>query len=163
MIESFFIYQASDRRKMVVLKLIDDVLWVTHFILIGGYTAALTTGFAIFREIIFYYKGIKKWASSPWWAAGFSALFLACAPLTWSGIFSLFPCIASSLATVGFWINKTSFGKIIHLTVAIFMLVYSVVFHSYAAIFNQGIVIVSIAIFFARKLFDKRGAKQSAK
>ena len=49
MVESFFIFQVTDRRKMVALKLLDDLLWVTHFILIGGYTAALTTGIAVFR------------------------------------------------------------------------------------------------------------------
>ena len=60
MVESFVIYQVTDRKKMVVLKLLDDVLWVIHFILIGGYTAMLTTGIAVFREIIFYFKGNKK-------------------------------------------------------------------------------------------------------
>ena len=77
MLESFFIFQVADRRKMVLLKLVDDVLWIVHFILIGGYTGALTTTVALFREIVFYFRGEKKWASSLLWAVGFSIVFAA--------------------------------------------------------------------------------------
>ena len=103
MIESFFIFQVTDRRKMVTLKLIDDILWVAHFLLIGGYTGALTTAIAIGRELIFYCKGNARWANSIQWAFGFSLIFAACAPLTWVDIFSIFPAAASISAMWAFW------------------------------------------------------------
>ena len=31
MVEAFVIYQVTDRKKMVALKLLDDVLWATLF------------------------------------------------------------------------------------------------------------------------------------
>ena len=156
MMESFFIFQVTDRRKMVILKLLDDVLWVTHFILIGGYTAALTTGMAVFREIIFYYRGRAKWASSILWAVGFSLAFAACAPLTWVDIFSIFPAAASVVSTWVFWINETRTAKLIQLPSAVCMCVYSIVYTSYSGILTQIITITSIALFFARAFINKR-------
>ena len=164
MIESFFIFQVTDRRKLVTLKLIDDVLWVTHFVLIGGYTAALTTSIAVFREIIFYHKGRRPWASSIFWAIGFSLAFAACAPLTWVNIFSLFPAIASVGATWSFWVNKTNHTKLIQLPVALCMFVYNIVYSSYSGILTQIITIASISIFFAKSLGKKEEqSKESGK
>ena len=150
MIESFFIFQVTDRRKMVALKLLDDLLWVTHFLLIGGTTAAMTTGIAVFREIIFYFKNEKRWAKSIWWAIGFSLAFAACAPLTWVNIFSIFPAAASVISTWVFWVSKTKVAKIIQLPSAICMFVYSIVYFSYSGILTQIITIASITLFFIR-------------
>ena len=155
MVESFFIFQVTDRRKMVALKLLDDVLWVTHFLLIGGYTAALTTGIAVFREVIFYHRGDKKWANSIWWAFGFSVAFAACAPLTWVNIFSIFPAAASVVSTWVFWVNKTERAKLIQLPSAICMFAYTLVYSSYSGMMTQIITISSIIIFFIIPLLVK--------
>lgn len=159
MIESFFIYQVSSRRKMLALKLIDDLLWTIHFITLGGITGALTTGISITRGLVFYNKGTKKWASSPWWAVGYSLIYLACAPLTWSGISSIFPPLASAMATWGFWIDKTEHGKIIHALVAACMLAYAIVLHSYSGILTQVVTISSIVIFFIKLMHGKKTKK----
>ena len=151
MVESFFIFQANDRRKMVLLKLIDDVLWIIHYTLIGGYTGALTTGIAVFREIVFYCKGQKKWADSILWVVGFSVLFAACAPLTWVNAFSLFPTVASVISTWVFWINRTETAKLVQIPSVICSLVYLIVYSSYAGILAQIITLASIAVFFIRK------------
>ena len=159
MIESFFIFKVTDRRRMVALKLLDDFLWVTHFLLIGGYTAALTTGIAVFREIAFYFKGQKEWANSILWAVGFSLAFAACAPLTWVNIYSIFPAAASVVSTWVFWVNKTLTAKLIQLPSAICMFVYSLVYSSYSGMLTQVITITSIALFFGRRAMKKTPIK----
>lgn len=162
MIESFFIYQIADRRKMVAAKLIDDVLWVTHFLLIGGYTGALTTGIAIFREIVFYFRGEKKWASSVWWAVGFSLLFASCAPLTWKNIYSIFPAAASVVSTWVFWVKNTAVGKLIQLPSAACMFVYDIVYRSYSGTLTQVITLASIILFFIKKLTHREKAENAS-
>ena len=141
---------------MVALKLLDDLLWVTHFLLIGGTTAAMTTGVAVFREIVFYFKGQKRWARSPLWAVGFSCAFAACAPLSWVDFFSIFPAMASVASTWVFWVNRTQAGKLIQLPSAICMLVYSIAYFSYSGILTQIITITSIALFFARDFRERK-------
>lgn len=155
MIESFFIFQVADRRKMVLLKLLDDVLWITHFVLIGGYTGALTTTVAIFREIIFYFRGEKKWASSPLWAVGFSIVFAACAPLSWTGIFSIFPATASVISTWVFWMKRTETAKLLQVPSAVCTLIYTLVYSSYSGTLAQIITLSSIGLFFIRKAIGK--------
>jgi len=155
MIESFFIFQVTDRRKMVLLKLLDDVLWIIHFVLIGGYTGALTTTVAIFREIIFYFRGEKKWASIPLWAVGFSIVFAACAPLSWTGIFSIFPATASVISTWVFWMKKTETAKLLQVPSAVCTLVYTLVYSSYSGTLAQIITLSSIGLFFIRKAIRK--------
>ena len=156
MLESFFIFQVSERKKMVILKLIDDFLWVAHFLLISGYTAALTTSVAVIREIIFYYKGSKKWANSKWWAIGFSFIFLLCSLLTWTNIFSLLPALASAISTWVFWVDKTNHGKIIQIPCVILMFIYCFVFSSYSGILTQLITFISIIIYFIGSKVKKR-------
>lgn len=155
MIESFFIFQVADRRKMVLLKLVDDVLWIAHFILIGGYTGALTTTVALFREIVFYFRGEKKWASSILWAVGFSIIFAACAPLSWTSVFSIFPATASVISTWVFWVKKTETAKLIQIPSAICSLIYTTVYSSYSGIMAQLITIISIVLFFIRKAMHR--------
>ena len=129
MVESFVIYQVTDRKKMVALKLLDDVLWVIHFILIGGYTAMLTTGIAV------------------------------CAPLTWANIFSIFPAAASVVSTWVFWVNKTETAKLIQLPSALCMFIYSIVYSSYSGVLTQIITIASIALFFARYFIKNKKSR----
>ena len=159
MLEAFFIFQVTDRRKMVALKLLDDLLWTTHFLLIGGYTAALTSCVAIFRELIFYYKGQKRWAGSAWWAVGFTALFTACALFTWTNAFSIFPALASAIATWSFWVNKTEHIKLLQIPSAVCSFIYTVVYSSYSGILTQIITLLSIAIFFVRAAVKKQGSR----
>ena len=156
MIESFFIFQVSERKKMVILKLVDDFLWVIHFLLIGGYTGALTTSVAVIREIIFYYKGSKKWANSKWWAIGFSFIFLLCSLLTWTNVFSLLPALASSISTWVFWVDETKHAKIIQIPCVILMFIYCIVCSSYSGILTQLITLISIIIYFIRLLVKRR-------
>lgn len=53
---SYFIFQQKNRKRLLVFKLIADLLWVTHFALIGGYTAMATTGVGVARELVFFAK-----------------------------------------------------------------------------------------------------------
>lgn len=147
MLVSFFIYQQSSRGRMVFLKLVTDVLWASHFLLIGGLTGALTTAMAIFREAVFYNKE-KKWAKSPLWLWLFILAYTAAAALTWKGFFSLLPSMGSIIATVAYWQNDQMRAKLLLAPTAFCMFFYNLYTRSYAGIANEIITIVSMIIFF---------------
>ncbi len=132
MIESFFIYQTSSRKRMVALKLVDDVLWVTHFVLIGGYNAAATTGVAVVREIVFYFKADKGRSN---------------------GVFL-------PISTWVFWIDDEKKAKLIQLPSACCMLVYDVVVASYSGTLTQFVTVASIAVYFIRLRISNRTEKR---
>lgn len=156
MIESFFIYQAAERKKMVALKLVDDLLWVTHFIMIGGYAAAMTTGVAIFREIIFYEKKDKKWADNIFWPIVFSVVFAACAIPNLQSVFGFLPSIASIAATWAFWLNDVKVSKIVQLPTAMVMLAYDIAQKSYSGTITQILTIISVTVYFFRAVDEKK-------
>lgn len=156
MLVSFIIYQQSSRRQMVFWKLVTDVLWATHFFLIGGLTGALTTAMSIFREIVFYNKD-KKWGKSPLWAGTFLLAFAVAAALTWKNAFSLLPSCASIIATLAYWQNDQRRVKILLVPTAVCMFVYNLYNCSYAGVTNEVITMISLLIYFIRA---KKAGKQ---
>ncbi len=163
MLVSFVIYQQSNRGRMVFWKLVTDVLWATHFFLIGGLTAALTTAMAISREIVFYNKD-KKWGKSPLWAVLFVLTFAAAAALTWEDVFSLLPSCGSIIATFAYWQSDSKRAKILLVPTAICMFVYNLYNCSYAGVANEVITLISLLIYFIRaKKACSRESERSGK
>lgn len=161
MIESFFIYQVKERKKMIVLKLVDDLLWVAHFVMIGGYAAATTTGIAIFREIVFYCKADKKWANTLLWPIGFSVVFAACAIPSFQNLWGVLPSVASIASTWAFWLNNSKVTKIMQLPTAGCMLAYDIVKTSYSGSLTQIVTLVSVVVFFLRDAKNKIARQNS--
>lgn len=159
---SFFIFQQKERKKVISLKLLDDVLWATHFYLLGGFTGSYTTIVAIFREIVFYNKD-KKWAKSKFWIVLFTAFFVAVGVISWDGIYSIFPVINSTLSTMGFYSNSTKRTKLFILPGALGMAVYSLKYHSASSLLAQVITLFSIAVFFLREYKTSKADKAIAK
>lgn len=159
---SFFIFQQKDRKRVLLLKLLDDVLWATHFYLLGGFTNAYTTIVAIFREGIFYNKD-KAWAKNKIWIVIFTIFFVAVGITGRDGVYSIFPVINSTLSTVGFWSNSTKRTKLLILPGAFGMALYSVRYHSMSSLLAQVITILSIAVFFLREYGSKRKEAAAAK
>lgn len=157
---SFFIYQQKDRKKVIALKLTDDILWATHFYMLGGFTNSYATIVAIFRELIFYNKE-KKWAKNKLWIAAFTIFFVVVGIVSWDGIYSIFPVINSTLSTIGFWSNSTKRTKLLILPGALGMAVYSVRYHSFSSLLAQIITLLSIAVFFLREYGSNREEETS--
>ena len=49
----FFVFQQKDRKKLLRTKLICDILWATHFGLIGAFSGMAISVVAAFRAITF--------------------------------------------------------------------------------------------------------------
>lgn len=133
---SVMIYFRRRRKDILIMKLITDVLWAMHHLLILSYTAAMTTSMAIFREIVFYNYD-KNWAKSKWWRVGFSALFVAAALFTWKDYFSIVPAVSSVLTTVAFGSKKLSFTRTFAFAASVGMMIYGIHYNSTATVINE--------------------------
>ena len=142
---SYFIFQQKNRKRLLVFKLIADLLWVTHFALIGGYTAMATTGVGVARELVFLQSGKGFFKSKLW--------------LTYNGVLSIFPVLSSVIATVGFWCKKVQNTKKFALCQSVGMLLYNSFVGSVAGIVNEILVLTSIAISHYHNNAYKRGKK----
>lgn len=152
---SILIYLQRKRRNILALKLSTDVLWALHHLLISSYTAAATTAIAIFREIVFYNYD-NKWAKSKWWCAGFSAVFVLAAILTWKDAFSIIPAVSTVLTTVAFGSKRVFVTRIFAFLASVGMLIYGQHYHSAAIIVNEIFTESSIIVSFIISYYMKR-------
>ena len=42
-VDSFFIFQQTKRRNMLILKVLQDLLWLIHYVLLACWSAAATS------------------------------------------------------------------------------------------------------------------------
>ena len=144
---SFAIYQLKNRRRFIQFKLVIDILWTSHFLLIGSIPAFVTTGLAISREVVFMNKD-KKWAKSKWWVVLFISIFLTSSIFTWKNVYSVIPAIASSLTTLAFWSSNVIKIKLFLFPASLGMLIYNIQAQSIAGIVNEIISELSIVAYF---------------
>ena len=152
---SFIIYQQKTRGGLLVSKLIGDVIWFVHYVLIGAYTGAAISIIAMVRELVFMHRE-KKWANSPLWLVLFLVLSALSGVITWKNVFSIFPCVASALAVISFWIGKPRLSRILAYPITISMLTYNVASLAYLAIANEALSLVSAVIGNIRYDFAKQ-------
>ena len=133
------IFFRKKRNDMIVLKLITDLLWMTHHILIGSYPAAATTIIAVGREIVFYITA-KNGKMNNIYPVIFALMFASSAIITWKDAFSLLPAMASIAATAAFWNKNPQAIRIISLISSVFMLIYAIHYSSYPTILNEAVL-----------------------
>lgn len=133
------IYLQQDRKHILAVKLLTDVLWAVHHFLIGNTIAAITTGTAIAREILLMKK--RRFV----YVIIFPILFFVPLFFTYKNITSLIPPLSSSVSTVGFYNKKVALIKIFGALASVLMLIYGAYNNSAATVINEAIVLSSVA------------------
>jgi hypothetical protein len=153
------IYQQKDRTRILIWKLISDVLWALHYFLLGAYSGCAVAVIGMAREGIFINKD-KKWAKHVFWLYFFLGVSLASAILTWKSAASLLPATASMLSVISFWQNKPNFTRFAAFPISICMLSYDIFSGSYMGICNEIFTLLSATLGLVR--FLRHGDKRSS-
>lgn len=160
---SIIIYWQSRRKNRLILKLTSDLLWVMHFFMICGYSAAATTLAAVFRELVFYNYD-KKWARNKLWCVVFSIIFVSAALLTWKDNYSIIPAVSSVLATVAFGSEKINATRAFAFFASIGMMIYGIHSNSAATVVNEVLTELSIVLSFINcRIMKRKGEKYADK
>ena len=155
---TILIYQQKTRKGLILSKLLSDVLWFLHYFFLCAYSGAAIAVIGMVRELVFVNRE-KKWAKHPFWLVFFIGVSLGCAYFTWKGIFSIFPCIASAVSVISFWIGNPKLSRFMSYPISACMLTYDIAFGSVMGIINEIFTVVSSIIGFFRH--DRRkGEKQ---
>ena len=96
------IYQQKSGKNLLLWKLISDVLWLLHYLFLSAYSGCAIALIGVFRELIFY-REIQKGRKNIFYPVFFITVTLSSSILTWKGIVSVFPAIASVISIVSFW------------------------------------------------------------
>ena len=124
-ITTFMVYQQKERKRMLIWKLITDLVWILHYYLLGGYSACAITVVAIFRSIVFM-NDDKKWAQGKKWLYIFLAASLVMSALAWQGPITLLTLFSSLISIVAYWMPNTGMTRFITLPAAVLYLVYTI-------------------------------------
>ena len=137
--------QFKYRSHILYTQLISNVLWATHFILLGATTGAAMNVIGGIRAYTFnrFGSGVVR---SPWLPAVIILLFAGATIVTWQGMISLLPFLGMTIATFGFWHRNEQTIRIILLSAAPFWLTYDALSGSIAGTINEMFAIVSISI-----------------
>lgn len=142
---NFLIYQQKTKRGLLTCKACADVLWITHYCLIGGYTGAAVNGVALIREV-FFFNNDKNSKTGKIALMCFLCASVICSILTWKSVFSLFAMAGSLISVISFWIGSPKVSRILSFPVSACMLIYGVSNHSLAVLINEILVMVSSVI-----------------
>lgn len=122
---SLIIYSRKTRSRILAFKLVQDVCWFVHYLLLGAYSAAATSFLCISRSVV-YANNHRKFFASKIWLFVYVMLYAASAVLTWKSVFSIFPAISSILSSIGFWLKTPRRTKIVSIFASLCSLVYNI-------------------------------------
>lgn len=160
MVALFSIYQQRSRKRMLASKLCADFCWVIHYLCIGAIGGAIPNFVGIFREMIFFNRETKKWASRPFWPIIFIAVNLMLGITTFKSPINILPIAASVFVTISLWLKKPEITKIISFPVSVVFLIYDIFVGSWVGVVNESASLISIIISFVEMGKEHKANKQ---
>jgi len=149
----FMIYQQKSRKRILFVKMLADITWLMHYLLLSAYSGVAICVVSITRAIVFL-NPEKKWADKRVWVPIFIAMSLVMGYFTWNGIFSVFPLLASVISIISFAQNKPKITRFLAFPVSTSLLIYDFHILSIPGIINESAVIISSFIGILR--YDKK-------
>lgn len=141
--------QLKNRKKILVMQLAAGFMWVTHYYLLGAYTAVLTNSIGIFRSTISYFND-RKWASCIFWLFLIIALSVGASILTWAGWVSLLPSISLICTATGFWVHNLRVTRILMVVQSPCLLVYDIATGSWGCAVIESVALLSFILAIVR-------------
>lgn len=155
-IENAFLYVPVKRERIIVLKLISDLMWAVNYLLLGKFTGTALNTIAAARECVFYQRGKYKWADSVLWVGLFIMLVLISPVLEWltAGVFTVVPLLAavgSTILVVALFQKNTRVIKLMTLAGLVLWLTYAALSGNVPGVVNNLVCIVSCVIGIVRE------------
>lgn len=139
------IYQQKNGKNLLLWKLISDVLWLLHYLFLNAYSGCAVALIGVFRELVFYREN-KKGQKRPFFLMFFIIVTICSSILTWKGIASIFPALASVISIVGFWKANPKISRKLAFPISGLMLSYDLTCNSYMGIVNEILTMCATAI-----------------
>lgn len=149
-IASVLIYQQKTEKNLLLCKGITDAVWITHYVTIGGYTGAAVSAVALIRELVLSYNA-RRGVKSKGILLVFLLASLVCTAITWQGVFSILPAVASLLSVVSFWIGNPRILRLMSFPISACMLLYGNHNGSTTVVINESLIMLSSLLGLIRK------------
>lgn len=144
-----FSFQQKKRGGILVFQIVNNVLWTVHMFMLGAVAGGMLNAIGIFRGVVFFFRGSRKWAQSNLWYAVFSALIIASSIFSWiggEGALALLPMLGMLFTTVSLAEKDPFRVRLYSLLSSPCWLVYNVINASLPGILTESFLIVSILV-----------------
>ena len=159
-ITTVMVYQQKERKKMLIWKLITDLVWILHYYLLGGYSACAITVVAIFRSIVFM-NNDKKWAQGRKWLYIFLTASLVMSLLAWQGPITLLTLGSSIISIVAYWMPKPGSTRLLTVPAAVLYLTYTILCKSKEGFICELFLLSSTIVGIIRHDIPRRNKKNA--
>lgn len=138
-------YQKKKKVEILVLQIISAIIFSIHYYFLNAATAVFCNiiNCIVFLLIYFYEKKNKNKLS----------LFVIMIPLliiisliSWDGISSILPIIASIIVLIGFLLNNENDIRLIGIISSLCWLIYGLIYISYSAIIFNAVTIITTSL-----------------
>ncbi|MBQ8431607.1 MAG: YgjV family protein [Clostridia bacterium] len=142
---NLIIYQQTTSKRVLLFKLLSDIVWAVQYLLLGAYTGCCIACVAVLREAVFY-KVDRKSRTGVACLGIFTAVSLLSAALTWSSALSLLPAVASVISVFAFYFAIPRLSRILALPISLCMGIYALTVGSYLGVVNEMITVASALV-----------------
>lgn len=143
------IFWQKDRRKLLTVKLLADILWTIHYGTLYAWSGAAVCAIGILRETVFI-NDQRKWAKSQVWLAVFIVCAVISAAFTWNGLRSILPAAASITSIISFKIGVPHLTRCLQIPISVFFLIYDVLCFSHIGVINEIMILISVVFLLSK-------------
>ena len=155
----FATFQFNKRRQILAVQIINAVIWIIHYAMLGAMSGVLINIVCFVRNILFCFRGKNKACSHVLLPITVCAAEIGLTAAVWKGPVDLLAMAGASLQTVSMWSKKPVNIRILSIIASPLWLIYDLQFGSYIGMINETIVIISIIVAFIRYDIRHRNIK----
>jgi len=137
-------FQNNKRNLILVFLGLSQICFITHYALLGVWTAVSMNIVGAARTFFFIFRGRKKWMDSDAVMYVFICLFFIAGILSWQNWLSLLPVMAMAIETFGLWQEAPRKIRFIVIVPRPLWITYNVLHGSYAGVLTELFVVISL-------------------
>ncbi|HCX63281.1 YgjV family protein [Sedimentibacter sp.] len=146
----FLSYQCKDSKKLFLMQMLSNVAYTLHFFMLGAMSGSMNIIVSMMRNFALL-NSKHKWARNKYWLWLFIGLHLIIVTMTWNDVFSLLPAIGMIAMAVSSWTRNGKKVRMANLFInSPAWLIYDIHVRSYAGIFCEVLLLLSVIISFIR-------------
>ena len=131
------------RNKVLSLLILDSICYFMQYILLGALTGAFTNIVGLLRTIIFKYKDKYKIIQNNIVLYIILVIYLLVGILSYDGLISLLPVVASIIYTSVLWQDNITIIRIGTFFMILACFIYNITVKAYTGAFVEGILLIS--------------------
>ena len=141
-----FSYFKKEKKQMLFVQIISYIFFGLHYFLLSGITGAICNFIGFLALLVIYLFEKYHLKNKLYVSFLFVIILILANVMTFQNIYSIFPLIASVIATLSFLIDDENIIRKIGAVSAICWLIYAIVYKSYISIIFEIVTLIDVII-----------------